>query len=118
MPNMDAWGAFFWRKLSPDDWQRHIYHSDEDIRKACDSVGLELREVFFWGPPLIQIAPYRYKELFKVILTLIHYGFILLGMLLPIYHYGLKKISVHRVFVIDKPLERKANLSGLIDNNC
>lgn len=102
MPNMRAFGEILWKKFSKDDWERHIYHSKADICKAGEVEGFELVDSFYWGPPLIQIAPNTNKKMLIYILTMIQYAFTGLGMLIPLYHIGHEKISVHRGFVLRK----------------
>lgn len=102
MPNMEAWGSALWRRWSPEDWARHIYHSDEQIQKACDQVGLEVKERFYWGAPLIQISTWEKRGILQSIFRIIQRAFSLLGKLIPIYHYGTRKISMHRGFVLKR----------------
>jgi 2-polyprenyl-3-methyl-5-hydroxy-6-metoxy-1,4-benzoquinol methylase len=103
MPNMLAKGSWFWKNLNKSDWEKHIYHSDETIQKSCGNIGLNLLDKFYWGAPLIQISPINRNEFFKKILHFIQYITYFIGMLIPIYHLGSVKISMHRGFVIKKP---------------
>lgn len=104
MPNMEAVGSVLWKKLNLQDWNRHIYHSVNAIQEACDIAGLEFVDKFYWGPPLIQISPCKKNEYLKKALLYIQYGFILTGMLFPLYHHGSSKISTHRGFILYKPV--------------
>jgi 2-polyprenyl-3-methyl-5-hydroxy-6-metoxy-1,4-benzoquinol methylase len=100
MPNMEAWGSTLWRKWSPEDWERHIYHSDKDIQEACKQTGLELQEIFYWGAPLIQITTWEKRGILQTFVRIKQRAFSLLGKLIPIYHRGTKRISMHRGFVL------------------
>lgn len=57
MPNLEARGARLWQRNSPDNFSKHILHTDEAIRSACDAVGLRLDRAFHFGLPLVRMAP-------------------------------------------------------------
>lgn len=103
MPNMEAWGSALWKRWSPSDWERHIFHSDQQIKEAAEKAGLEHKEVFYWGSPLIQITTWEKNGVFQSSLRIVQRGFSLLGKILPLYHHGSRKISMHRGFWLSKP---------------
>lgn len=103
MPNMEAWGSVLWKKWSPKDWLRHIYHSDQAIEKASKRAGLKVEDIFYWGAPLIQITAWEKRGPLQAIVRIVQRSFSLLGKLIPIYHHGAKRISMHRGFVLSKP---------------
>jgi 2-polyprenyl-3-methyl-5-hydroxy-6-metoxy-1,4-benzoquinol methylase len=104
MPNMEAWGSKLWKKWSPLDWERHIFHSDPQIIEAARRAGLKFQEVFYWGTPLIQITAWEKTGGIQSGIRIIQRAFSLLGKLIPIYHHGTRKISMHRGFVFSKIL--------------
>ncbi|TEB09528.1 class I SAM-dependent methyltransferase [Pelotomaculum propionicicum] len=99
MPNMMAYGAYFWAKWAPDNWGKHIFHSDDTIKSACSLAGLKLDKVFYWGYPLLQISLWEKKGLLQTAVSLLNLSLIVLGAILPIYHFGHRKISVYRGFI-------------------
>ncbi len=101
MPNMDAYGAYFWKNWAPECWRTCAYHSDAELKEACSASGLEIKKVFYWGQPLLKISDWEKKGLPQMLISLMHAGFGYMG-LLPIYHLGHCKISTHRCFVAIK----------------
>jgi SAM-dependent methyltransferase len=104
MPNMQAWGAWFWRHWCPKNWSVHIYHSDESVRAACAAAGLELQKHFFFGPPLLQTGPWERPGLLPALVSKGNYVFAGLYSLFPLFSRGLRALSYHRGFLAVKPL--------------
>lgn len=102
MPNMEAWGARFWRAYSPANWSVHVFHSDERMRAACEAAGLKLTRTFHFGWPLIQIAPW---ESDRPILRLLSFIQRLTNIASPLYRYGTRSISCYRGFVAVRAAE-------------
>jgi len=104
MPNMDAWGAAIWRRFCPENWSRHIYHSDDFIRASCLAAGLEVRQAFHFGYPLINIArwenPGRLGRLASWLLSKLLQATVAVGWMIPIYHFGSRAISSERGFLV------------------
>ncbi len=110
MPNMAAWGAALWRRWAPCDWSKHIYHTDDALKSACEAAGLELTQVFYWGPPILQIALWERKGLLPKLVTLAQGMVNLPGKLLPVYDRGWRTLSMHRGFVATRV--RKTQSAG------
>lgn len=99
MPNMTAAGAALWRYSSPNNWRAHVYHSDAALELAGKEVGLSLRNRFWYGPPLLRMAPSERRGLLPICVDLFHGAFLALGRGLPgLYNHGHPRISAHRVF--------------------
>ena len=62
MPNMEAIGTSLWRKYDTDDFNTHIFHSDEYIHKLAQDSGFEVHSIYHWGPPILFNAGYWFKE--------------------------------------------------------
>jgi SAM-dependent methyltransferase len=106
MPNMDAWGARIWRKRSPGNWSKHLYHPDSAIADACRAAGFEQPGVFFFGYPLVHITEWESTDLLSRICSRVLAKAALataaIGWLFPVYHRGVRQISVERGFVARK----------------
>jgi 2-polyprenyl-3-methyl-5-hydroxy-6-metoxy-1,4-benzoquinol methylase len=102
MPNMAAWGAYFWKTWAPRNWATHLFLSDRVVEEACSASGLELVATFHWGPPLLRVCRWEKKGLLQMLVTAAHVAVILFGMVVPIYHLGHGKLSMFRGFVARK----------------
>jgi len=58
MPQMRGPAAWHWRHKYPENWNHHIYHSDQSIRDSFVRLGLKCKRAF-WGPPMIRITGYE-----------------------------------------------------------
>jgi 2-polyprenyl-3-methyl-5-hydroxy-6-metoxy-1,4-benzoquinol methylase len=56
MPNMDAWAAIAWARFSPANWAKHVYHSDQGIRRACEDAQFEVNSTFYFGGVAVEMA--------------------------------------------------------------
>jgi hypothetical protein len=97
MPNMLAWGMAEWRRYSPENFRRHIFHSDETVIEACRTAGYTCKPAFY-GAPFISITPVEVRTVLSRSLSACQTWACRLGNILP-YEYGYKRISEHRVFV-------------------
>lgn len=103
MPNLDAAGAWFWKRFSPQNHAAHIFHSDEIILEESERVGMKLVRLFHSGPPLLRMGPAEKLHVLAIPIFIIHAGFLLLGRLFPsIYVSGNAAISNTRGFVFIK----------------
>jgi 2-polyprenyl-3-methyl-5-hydroxy-6-metoxy-1,4-benzoquinol methylase len=108
MPQMRGPGAFLWKRLSPDGWARHVYHSDRKIEQSFNSLGWKCRR-FFFGSPLFYMNP---CESTGTVPSLLFFGQRIvdrLGSFVP-YQYGLPYISANRGFVAWKPMITKGGI--------
>jgi 2-polyprenyl-3-methyl-5-hydroxy-6-metoxy-1,4-benzoquinol methylase len=99
MPNMVAYGARFWKKWAPQNWSRHIYHSDSIIEDACNSSGLKLISRFYWGIPMFRATRWEKNGILQLFVTGMQVGCNVLGILLPIYNNGSSKWAAQRGFL-------------------
>ena len=58
MPNMDALGKGLWQKYDKEDFNTHVYHSDQNIKEIARKTGFKVESIFYWGPPLYFNAGY------------------------------------------------------------
>jgi 2-polyprenyl-3-methyl-5-hydroxy-6-metoxy-1,4-benzoquinol methylase len=98
MPNMRAWGARFWRTLSPRDWRLHIYHSDELVAEACKAAGLQLIRSFHFGIPMVKMPPFESTGALPNLLAATHMV-LTMSAFLGLYHRGWRHISAQRGFL-------------------
>lgn len=103
MPNLAAVGAGLWRRLAPENFAAHVYHSDESLQRAMAEVGLRLERAFHCGPPLVRMAPAERRGLTSQAVNIVH-GVLLLGNALAPWLYldGWSKVSNTRGFIARK----------------
>ena len=104
MPNMDAYGVNLWKKYDTEDFEQHVYHSDESLHKLAQDTGFSVSSTYYWGPPLYFNAGYWFKDKFliKSVLNLFVRIMNIVNRILPLFRYGHKKISAHRAFIFIK----------------
>jgi SAM-dependent methyltransferase len=100
MPNMEAWGASFWRRWAMKNWNTHIFHPDDAIASACDSLGLRLAVAFHAGSPLFKVGAWERRTVGTRILTSAQHTANRIGKVVPIYDRGLRRVSRYRGFVV------------------
>lgn len=71
MPNMEAWAARGWARFSPENWSRHLLHSDDELAQACRAAKLEMRRCFYFGHLAVQFTA---AERGGVVPTLLTWG--------------------------------------------
>jgi SAM-dependent methyltransferase len=59
MPNMDALGAWFWRRWSPDNWALHVYHPTPAVTGALAGVGFADVATFHYGLPFLKMSEWE-----------------------------------------------------------
>jgi hypothetical protein len=97
MPNMIAWGAYFWKRWSPSNFEKHVYHSDATIEAACTRSGLELLKVFHFGPPMLRCCRWERNGVAPLLVTTGQVGVNVLGAVIPVYEYGHPRVSGSRL---------------------
>jgi 2-polyprenyl-3-methyl-5-hydroxy-6-metoxy-1,4-benzoquinol methylase len=106
MPNMEAWGAYFWRRFCPVNWSHHVFHPDEAVTRACIAAGLEAPTKFYFGYPLVHISDWEgtgfWHRLGSATMATVAKALVGLGWIIPLYHRGTRRISVERSFVTRK----------------
>jgi len=104
MPNMEAYGVNLWKKYDADDFNTHIFHSDEYIHQLALASGFKVNAIYYWGPPLYFNAGYWFhdrsflKHLINFFIRLLS----LLSRIFPIFNIGHKKVYDHRAFILSK----------------
>ena len=87
-----------------DDYNTHIFHSDEYIHQLAHDSGFEVHSIYHWGPPILFNAGYWFKEQSLQVL-IINFFIRCLGVaskFLPLYRIGHRKWSAHRAFILVK----------------
>lgn len=103
MPNLEAFGARIWQHVAPENYSKHIFHSDADVDRACASVGLTLTKTFHSGLPLMRMAPPENRGLVSVCADIGHAAVCLLSTMQPrVFSGGVRSVSNTRGFVAIK----------------
>ena len=103
MPNLDAIGAKIWAYTAPDNFSKHVYHSDRTIESTCTESGLQLVKIFHAGPPLVRMAPPERGGLASTAANAVHAVLCMLGTAAPwLYTGGHARLSNTRGFVARK----------------
>lgn len=114
MPNMMAAGASLWRRYAPENYSKHVLHSDKDVADACARVGLQLKSVFYSGPPLLRMAPLEKAGVGPVPINIGHAVLLVIGTLAPsLYVHGHSALSNTRGFVARRAYSRCPDLSAV-----
>jgi hypothetical protein len=98
MPQMRGPGAYFWRKLCPDNWKDHFYHKDRNIMLSFNRLGWRCKRIFF-GSPFIHMTPCESTGMIPAILSFGQRIVDRLGDFGVPYQYGLPYISSNWGFV-------------------
>lgn len=104
MPNMEALGTSLWKKHDTDDYNTHIFHSDEYIHQLAQNSGFEVHSIYHWGPPILFNAGYWFKgkSSLRPFIDFFIRCLSVLSKLFPLYRLGHKKWSAHRAFILVK----------------
>ncbi len=104
MPNMEAYGVNLWKKHDTEDYNTHIFHSDEFIHELATASGFKVHAIYYWGPPLYFNAGYWFQDgsFLKYLINFFVRCLSAISKLLPIFNIGHRKISAHRAFVLTK----------------
>lgn len=104
MPNMEAYGVNLWKKYDTDDYNTHIFHSDEFIHQLASASGLKVHSIYYWGPPLYFNAGYWFQDrsFLKHLINFFIRCLSLVSRVLPIFNLGHRKVSAHRAFILIK----------------
>jgi len=104
MPNMEAIGTSLWKKHDTDDYNTHIFHSDEYIHQLAHDSGFEVHSIYYWGPPILFNAGYWLKgqSLLRPVINFFIRCLRVVSKFLPLYRIGHRKWSAHRAFIVVK----------------
>ncbi len=100
MPNLESIGARWWRRWSPENFSKHILHTDEQIDAAAAAAGLRVVNRFHWGPPLFRITAWEQNGVPQLFLTSAQAAALAVDGLVPCWHRGHRAVSSHRGFVL------------------
>ena len=100
MPNLESIGARWWRRWSPENFSRHILHTDARIDEAAATAGLEVVSRFHWGPPLFRITAWERNGVPQFFLTSAQAAALAVDGIVPCWHLGHRSLSSHRGFVL------------------
>lgn len=108
MPNLKAFGVGLWKRYDLSDYNKHIYHADENIINSAKMLGLILEKKYYWGYPIFSnIGYWRANKLFSFIVKNVIRFLSLINRVFPFYHKGNSWFSSSRTFVF-----RKENVIG------
>ena len=96
---MKALGATLWRRWCPENWAKHVLHTDEGIRLSCERAGLVLPGVGHFGPPLVQLIPWERPGVLPRIASALDWSVNQVERVVPLYHRGVASVARERVFV-------------------
>lgn len=103
MPNMAAMGAKLWQRHAPENFDAHIFHSTTALKEAGLEVGLHMENAFYFGEPLVRMAPSEKHTITSFFSNALHAGFLALGVAAPwLYTAGHSAISANRGFLMRK----------------
>ena len=102
VPNMHCFGARAWRKWSPYNWSKHIYHPDSLVESVCDETGFVIKERYFCGVPMLGLAIYEKKNLVSRFCSLVQKANVVLsGIVFPFWdRVGHPSFSTERYFLV------------------
>lgn len=100
MPNMQALAAGLWKRWSPDNWSKHVLHSDEAVLSVLRDLGLHEVRGFHYGIPFIKMEAWERR------LPAVQWPFDALQKLgsasarvVPVFHrWGHRSLSMERGF--------------------
>lgn len=99
MPNMEAIAARFWRKWSPENWSKHVFHSTKSIQSALIELGLVDVDNFYFGVPFFKAAEWENESSMQYAVDAMQKLGSASARVFPIYHrVGHRLISMERGF--------------------
>lgn len=104
MPNMEAFGARLWKFFAPNNYDAHVYHSDEALVRSAEEHGLVLVRRFHCGLPLVRMAAPERHRLLALPVSIVHAVFLLTSRIFPgAFVFGHSAVSDARGFVFRRP---------------
>lgn len=103
MPNMGAIGAKLWKRHAPANFEAHIFHSDDALQTAATLSGFEKQRPFFFGVPLVRMAPAERNSVSALAANTAHAAMLAAGLVVPeLYSSGSSRLASNRGFVLRK----------------
>jgi hypothetical protein len=99
MPNMEAIASHFWRRWSPDNWSKHVFHSTQLINSRLREFGFLSMGNFYFGIPFFKMAEWEVESIWQIPLNLMQKLASALARVLPVLpRMGHRMISMERCF--------------------
>lgn len=103
MPNMEAIAAKLWKKWSPDNWSKHIFHPADLINSQLSEIGFCNIESFYFGVPFVKISDWEVKSIAQYPVDLMQKFSSASARVLPaMYRMGHRLVSMERGFYARK----------------
>ncbi len=103
MPNMEAVGAFFWKRWSPDNWAHHVHHPDARILPCLEQAGFHAVRSFHYGVPFLKMADWERPARLSGLVDLAQRVSSASARVLPLFdRIGHRYLSMERGFVAVK----------------
>ncbi len=100
MPNMEAMGAGLWRRWSPENWSRHVFHPDQRVLACLDAAGFDGAIAFHFGVPCIKMAPWEHPGRLAPLVDAAQKGLSAAARVLPVFdRVGHRRLSMERGFL-------------------
>ncbi|MGH8548485.1 MAG: class I SAM-dependent methyltransferase [Methylococcales bacterium] len=105
VPNMEAMAAVLWKKWSPENWSKHVFHSTDLIESTLRRVGFGEIRSFYFGVPFFKTIEWERRSFAQVPVDLLQKIGSASARVFPMYHrLGHRLISMERGFCARKPL--------------
>jgi SAM-dependent methyltransferase len=100
MPNMEALAARLWERWSPDNWQKHVMHSDDLVVRTLADLGLTGVRAFHFGVPFFKMGLWERRSPLQVPISALQMFGSATARVLPIFHrFGWRRLSMERGFI-------------------
>ena len=104
MPNMEAAAAQLWKKWSPENWSKHIFHPTELLYTQLSEIGFCNISSFYFGVPFFKMAEWEVKSVAQYPVDLMQkLASASARIFLPLNHgMGHRLVSMERIFCARK----------------
>lgn len=103
MPNMAAMGARLWKRHAPENFEAHIFHSNDSLQRAATASGFGIHVPFHFGVPLVRMAPAERSSVTAVAANVAHAALLAVGLVAPVLYASVSpRLASNRGFVIQK----------------
>jgi len=105
MPEMRGFSGWLWKKLSPQNYARHVYHDDNAVFSAFNKLNWKAR-AFSWGQPFFYMQTGNNRGFLHTMLYDIQAVIDKAAYLGLPYDRGMRYVSQHRGFVAKPTQDR------------
>lgn len=103
MPNMEAIGAAFWKRWSPENWAHHVHHSTPTVLASLHEAGFVDAQAFHYGIPFLKMADWEQPTVLSPFVDLAQRVSSASARLLPVFdRLGHRRLSMERGFLAVK----------------